>query len=105
VVRQAAAPPTPAPPTATPTQDPKDHPVYTANAVLDLSRGVRLPNGETFELCSALGPEGEPWPFAVHLYWAGRGTWVVETHRGDAGLYFDEPTATFRVKAVERAGC
>ncbi len=77
----------------------------TANEVLDLAREVRLGSGKTFEACGATGPEGEPWPFSVHLYYMGRGGWVVATHRGDASLLFDEGTRRFQLDSIARAGC
>lgn len=96
--------PTPIPPpTAAPAVT--DLPTMTANEVLTLSREVRLPSGTTFEACGAIGPEGEPWPLSVHLYYTGRGGWVVATHRGDASLLFDEATRRFRLDTVTRAGC
>lgn len=82
-----------------------DLPAMSANEVLALSRSVRLPSGRTFEACGAMGPEGQPWPFSVHLYYTGHGGWVVGTHLGDAALMFDEATRAFLVEAVTRAGC
>lgn len=98
----ATPPPRPVPPTAAPIAD---LPAMTANEVLALSRHVRLPSGMTFEACGAAGPEGEPWPLSVHLYYTGHGGWVVATHREDAALLFDESTRTFRVDAITRPGC
>ena len=91
-------PPTEAPPIT-------DLPSMTANEVLALSRDVQLPSGKTFEACGLIGPEGEPWPFSVHLYYTGHGGWVVATHRGDASLLFDESTRKFQVDTLTRAGC
>ncbi|MEP6870530.1 MAG: hypothetical protein ABI939_01635, partial [Anaerolineaceae bacterium] len=91
------------PPTAAPAV--QDLPTMTANEVLALSRDVRLPSGTTFAACGAIGPEGEPWPLSVHLYYTGRGGWVVATHRGDASLLFDEATRSFQLDTVTRAGC
>ena len=100
--RPAATTPIPAP---TISPDATDLPTMTANEVLALSREVRLRSGKTFEACGATGPEGEPWPLSVHLYYTGRGGWVVATHRGDASLLFDEATRRFQIDTVTRAGC
>ena len=96
--------PTPVP---TPTQAPPvtDLPSMTADDVLALSRKVQLPSGKSFEACGAIGPEGEPWPFSVHLYYTGHGGWVVATHRGDVALLFDEAMRKFQVDTVTRPGC
>ena len=102
VVRPGGPPVAPPP---TPTRTVTDLPTMSASEVLALSRDVRLPSGKTFEACGTMGPEGEPWPFSMHLYYAGHGGWVVATHRGDASLSFDEPARTFRVDTLTRAGC
>ncbi len=92
----ASPPPPAATPTPSPTAAAPDVPKYTDVAVLALAADARLPSGKTFRQCVELPPEGKPWPSPVHLYYAGRGKWLVETHLGEVGVVFDEATATFK---------
>lgn len=109
----APARPISQPPPATagqPTSTPApitDLPAYKDTQVLALAAGVVLPSGKTFEQCVALGPNGARWPVPVHLYYEGKGKWIVETHLGEIETEFDEATATFHVKhfAPEASEC
>ncbi len=92
----ASSPPPAATPAPSPTAAASDVPKYTDVAVLALAADARLPSGKTFRQCVELPPEGKPWPSPVHLYYAGRGKWLVETHLGEVGVVFDEATATFK---------
>lgn len=84
-----------------------DLPAYKDTQVLALAASVVLPSGKTFEQCVALGPNGARWPVPVHLYYEGKGKWIVETHLGEVETEFDEASATFRVKhfAPEASEC
>lgn len=86
---------------------PPDLPRMTEKAVLAAAAGARMPTGGTFRECVELPPGGEPWPLAIHLYYAGKGAWVIETHLSEVGLVFDEATETFRVTAFNppNPGC
>ncbi len=91
------APPAPSAVVTEPPASPLDLPRMTEKAVLAAAAGVRMPTGRTFRECVELPPGGEPWPLAIHLYYAGKGAWVIETHLSEVGLLFDEATETFRV--------
>lgn len=96
--RTASLPqPTPIPPTATAAAS-SDLPIYKDTQVLAMAASVVLPSGKTFEQCVALGPHGARWPVPVHLYYEGKGKWLVETHLSEVQAEFDEASATFRVK-------
>ena len=84
-----------------------DFPKYEAIQVLMFAGNARLPSGYTFRECMELPPVGDGWPGAVHLYYEGRGRWLVETHVSDVQVVFDEATGTFSVRtfAPANAAC
>ena len=105
-ITTGSAPATPTPPPPLPAVKPRALPRSSAFTVVDLSRLVRLPSGKSFSDCVTSGPDGEPWPSAVHDYWVvGTADWVIETHLGDVGIIYDEDRASFRVRNIEKAGC
>ena len=91
--------------TATPASAPVqgDVPLFTDVAVLALAADYRLPRGRTFRECVAdvPPPHGGVWPSPVHLYYAGKGKWVVETHEGEVGITFTEATRAFSLRGVD----
>lgn len=112
VTQVAVAKPAPQPlPTATPAPTEAspitDLPAYSDVQVLSMAASVRLPSGRTFEQCVALGPNGKHWPVPVHLYYEGKGKWLVETHLSEVQVEFDEASASFHVKhfAPEASEC
>ncbi len=84
-----------------------DIPLYKDTDVLARAAPVVLPSGKTFEQCVALGPNGKHWPVPVHLYYEGKGKWLVETHLSEVQVEFSEATASFRVRhfAPEASEC
>lgn len=72
-----------------------DIPKYTDVAVLALAADALLPSGRTFRECVELPPSHERWPAPVHLYYEGKGKWLVETHVSEVQVVFDEATASF----------
>ena len=95
---------TPTPAEASPITD---VPAYSDVQVLSMAASLRLPSGRTFEQCVALGPNGKHWPVPVHLYYEGKGMWLVETHLSEVQVEFDEASASFHVKhfAPEATEC
>jgi hypothetical protein len=61
----------------------------------------------TFKQCVEAPPSTEHWPTPVHLYYEGRGRWLVETHVSEVQVEFDEGTGTFSTRnfAPVNAGC
>lgn len=87
-----------APPVITPTPGPQpitDLPKYKDVQVLAMAADVLLPSGRTFRECVELPPTGERWPFPVHLYYEGKGRWLVETHISEIQVHFVEATASW----------
>lgn len=72
-----------------------DIPKYTDVAVLALAADFVLPSGRTFRECVELPPSHERWPSPVHLYYEGKGKWLVETHVSEVQVVFDEATGLF----------
>jgi len=102
------SPTSPAPPTPPPASGPvTDLPAYTDIAVLALAANAILPSGMTFRECVELPPSHEKWPTPVHLYYEGKGRWLVETHVSEVQVVFDEATATFKPRnfAPSNPGC
>jgi hypothetical protein len=65
---------------------------------MELAADAVVGAGKTFQACvDAVSLDGERWPVAVHLYYAGAGKWVVETHLGELSTVFTEATGAFRV--------
>ena len=91
------------PPATDPAQSP-DLPRYPDTRVLALAAAAMMPTGRTFRECVGALPEKPHWPAAVHLYYAGHGRWVVETHAGEIGVSFDEASAEFRVVSFPPPG-
>ena len=70
-----------------------DIPRYSDVAVLALAADALVPSGKTFRECVEL--PHEKWPTPVHLYYEGKGRWLVETHVSEVQVVFDEATGTF----------
>ncbi|MEO8541563.1 MAG: hypothetical protein ABI577_17610 [bacterium] len=109
---QLAARPVSQPAPATPTESIgtgpiTDLPKLTDVQVLGMAANVTLPSGRTFAECVALGPTGQHWPVPVHLYYEGKGKWLVETHLSEVQVEYDEALESFRVKhfAPESSEC
>ena len=92
------APPVVVPPVITPTPGPQpitDLPKYKDVQVLAMAADVVLPSGRTFKECVELPPTGQRWPFPVHLYYEGKGRWLVETHISEIQVHFVEATSSW----------
>jgi len=95
--------PTP-PPSSSPPTAVSDLPAFRDTEVLARAAGATLPSGRTFRECVESAPEGHRWPVPVHLYYLGKGEWIVETHVSEIQVIFTEATATFRVTRYEAVG-
>lgn len=107
VARPAVAPAAPPSPTATTAAPIQDLPKYKDLQVLGFAADAVLPSGLTFRQCMDLPPKLEGWPFAVHLYYLGRGDWMVETHLSEVQVVFHEATNSFEVRNFQpvNPGC
>ena len=105
--RPAVVAPVPTPTIASAPVAGTDLPKYRDVQVLAMAADAVLPSGKTFRQCVEAPPSTERWPAPVHLYYEGRGKWLVETHLSEVQVVFDEASGTFSPRnfAPPNEGC
>ena len=73
----------------------RDIPKYNDVAVLALRTDAVTPLWEDVPGVRRTAASHEKWPTPVHLYYEGKGRWLVETHVSEVQVVFDEATASF----------